>query len=57
MQAADGADLLYMVGSFFFYSGGWSSIVDAVFFSPEDVGYKSFADARREALRSSKHGN
>ena len=34
-----------------------SSIVDAVFFSPEDVGYKSFADARREALRSSKHGN
>ena len=26
LQAADGADLLYMVGSFFFYSGGWSSI-------------------------------
>lgn len=26
LQAADGADLLYMVGSFFFYSGGWSAI-------------------------------
>ena len=26
LQAADGADLLYMVASFFFYSGGWAQL-------------------------------
>jgi hypothetical protein len=26
--------------------------VDAVFFDPDGVGYKAFADARREALRA-----
>lgn len=26
LQAADGADLLYMVSSFFFYSGGWAEL-------------------------------
>ena len=31
-----------------------SSVVDAVFFDPDGVGYKAFADARREALRASK---
>jgi hypothetical protein len=29
-------------------------MVDAVFFDAEGVGYKAFADARREALRCSK---
>lgn len=29
-----------------------SSAVDAVFFDPDGVGYKAFADARREALRA-----
>ena len=32
-----------------------SSVVDAVFFDPDGVGYKAFADARREALRASKN--
>lgn len=32
------------------------SVVDAVFFGPDGVGYKAFADARREALRASKGG-
>ena len=31
---------------------GGSSAVDAVFFDPDGVGYKAFADARREALRA-----
>ena len=31
-----------------------SSVVDAVFFDPDGVGYKAFADARREALKSKK---
>ncbi len=31
-----------------------STMVDAVFFDAEGVGYKAFADARREALRCSK---
>ena len=31
-----------------------SSAVDAVFFDPDGVGYKAFADARREALRAKK---
>eukprot|EP00740_Mantoniella_antarctica_P003042 CAMPEP_0181358910 /NCGR_PEP_ID=MMETSP1106-20121128/5785_1 /TAXON_ID=81844 /ORGANISM="Mantoniella antarctica, Strain SL-175" /LENGTH=436 /DNA_ID=CAMNT_0023471949 /DNA_START=202 /DNA_END=1512 /DNA_ORIENTATION=+ len=31
-----------------------SSVVDAVFFCPVGVGYKAFADARREALKDSK---
>ena len=26
LEAADAADLLYMVGSFFYYSGGWSTL-------------------------------
>ena len=31
-----------------------SSVVDAVFFCPAGIGYKAFADARREALKASK---
>jgi hypothetical protein len=31
-----------------------SSVVDAVFFCPAGIGYKAFADARREAMRASK---
>ena len=42
--------------------GGWrvelrrggSSVVDAVFFSPDGVLHKSFADARREAMRAKR---
>lgn len=45
--------------------GGWlvelrrrvgSSVVDAVFFSPDGVLHKSFADARREAMRAKREG-
>jgi ribosome maturation protein SDO1 len=31
-----------------------SSVVEAVFFDPDGVGYKTFADARREAMRAKK---
>ena len=33
---------------------GGSSVVDAVFFSPDGVLHKSFADARREAMRAKR---
>ena len=35
---------------------GGSSVVDAVFFSPDGVLHKSFADARREAMRAKREG-
>ena len=35
---------------------GGSSVVDAVFFSPDGVLHKSFAEARREAMRAKREG-
>ena len=35
---------------------GGSSVVDAVFFSPDGVLHKSFADARREAMHAKREG-
>jgi hypothetical protein len=31
-------------------------VVDAVFYAPDGICYKSFADARREAMKSAKAG-